>query len=408
MRVAFFLTYFPKISEAFLLNQALALLDRGHDVHVYALADPSEARIQPDSERLLPDRAHIGRMSRGWRARLIDLPGLIASNRPGEALRALNVTRYGVEAASLRTLYRLDAVRDVDLDCDVAHAQFGDVARQCIMLRDLGKLRAPLFTSFRGNDLSAYLSRARANVYTRVFEGSRFCLPVAQRWVETLASLGCPREKIRPFPSGIPMDQVPRRRLDDWGEEGFPRIISAARLDRYKGLHLGLEAFQRLLVRFPNASYEVFGDGAELERLRSQARRLGITRHVQFHGAALHREVLEALSRCHIHWFTTHTMDDGRTEGVPNILKETQAAGLPVVAFEHPGVEEVVIPGRTGILVSPGSSAALADETIRLANDPERARRWGEQASRHAREVFDLGHLTDRLEELYDLAVSRP
>lgn len=406
MRVIFFLTYFPKISEVFLLHQALALLERGHDVRVHALADPAEDRVQPGSERFLQDRAHVGRMPRGTRARFFDLPRLLASNSLGEAMRALDVVRYGTEAASLRALYRLDAVRDESLDCDVAHAQFGDVARQCVLLRDLGRLRAPLLTSFQGNDLSAYLSGARANAYERVFSESRFCLPVAKRWVETLVDLGCPRDKIQPLPSGIPMDSVPVRDLNDWGGEGFPRILSVARLARYKGVHLGLEAFQRVLARFPDAVYEIFGDGPERERLQTQAETMGIAGSVRLHGAVTHPEVFEALARCHIHWFTTYTRKDGRTEGVPNILKETQGAGLPVVAFEHPSVSEVVIPGQTGVMVPPRNAAALAEETIRLADDPVRARRWGESAREHARATFDLPRVTDQLEQVYALAMS--
>lgn len=407
MRIAFFVTYFPKLSEVFLLNQALALLDRGHDVHLFALSDPAEANIQPGSERLLDEaRAHIGRMPRGSLARLALLPDLFAGLPIRESLQCLNLVRDGTEAVSLRNLFRLDAVKDECLEFDVAHAQFGNVARQCVMLRELARLKAPLVTSFRGNDLSKYVRRARPAVYESVFRESAFCMPVARRWKETLLSLGCPAEKIRPLPSGIPMSKIPVRSLARWGECEFPRIISACRLEKYKGIHLGLEAFRLLLDRFPKARYEIFGDGPERVRLQARANRLGIGGHVTWHGATSHARVMKALAVCDLHWFTTLSLEDGRTEGVPNILKETQSAGLPALAFDHPGVDEVLDDGGTGVVVSEGDVQALADETAKLAADASNARLMGERARLASRERFDLGRITDRLEEIYASAMS--
>ncbi len=473
MRIAFFLTYFPKLSEVFLLNQALALLDRGHDVRLYALANPREARMQPGSERFLErDRSRIGRMPPGSWSRVLALPAMLFRNRPREVLRSLDAFRYGSEAASLRNLFRLDSVRDDPLECDIAHAQFGNVARQVVFLKDLGRLAAPLVTSFRGNDLSRYLASARPGVYDAVFRASSLCLPVAARWVETLEELGCPREKIRPFPSGIPMDRVPLSQDRVWGSlvprgaeasaprpdhrrgggvasgrteaafrasagrlpggvarfpgfhlprdpgassrplsfraegtgavsKGSLRIFSAARLEPYKGLHFGLEAFRMLLDDVPNATYEIFGEGPECRRLEEKARKLGVARRVRWHGAVLHSRLLASLPRFHVHWFTTTTLSHGRTEGVPNILKETQAAGIPAVAFHHPGVDEVMVHERTGILVAEGDAGALARETLRLLQDPEKSRVMSIEAGANARRKFDICSLTKTLETWY-------
>ena len=406
LRIAFLVTNFPKLSEIFLLNQALALLDRGHEVHIHALTDPGEARVQPGTERLLgQSRVHVAGMPRGALARLRALPGLVARNGLARSLRCLNPLRHGAEAITLRNLFRLDSVRDQPLDYDVVHAQLGSVARQCVMLRQAGLLRAPLICSFRGSDLSRYVAHGMPGAYDAVFREASYCLPVAERWIATLVDLGCPRAKIHHLPSGIPMARIPRRSQEGWGEnrdgKGFPRIVSACRLERYKGLHLGLEAFRLLIERCPDAHYAIFGDGPERPALERQAERLGIAQRITWHGAAHHDEILGALAQVDIHWFTTITLADGRTEGVPNILKETQAAGIPAVAFDHPGVAEVVLPGETGMLVPEGDATTLAEATARLAGDGAMARQMGELAARRARQTFDLDLQTDRLEALY-------
>jgi len=169
--------------------------------------------------------------------------------------------------------------------------------------------------------------------------------------------------------------------------------------------HLREDAFALLLESCPEAIYEIFGDGPELPALKAKAQKLGIAGRVRFHGPVHNTMIHQALARCDLHWFTTVTGADGRTEGVPTILKETQAAGLPAVGFDHPGVDEAVLRDETGLLVPEGDVKALAEATLRLVGDPAMARRMGERACRRAREEFDLGPVTDKLEQLYFAAM---
>lgn len=403
LRIAFFVTYFPKMSEVFLLNQALELLDRGHEVTIHALAEPREARQQSGTERLLPHQVRTGRMaSEAW-SRPLDLPRLFARNHLREVLHAMNIWRYGAEAGSLRNLYRLEAVGQEPIECDVAHAQFGHVGRQCVLLSAMGRLRAPLITSFRGYDLSGYLRFARSGLYESVFQRSSSCLTVSTRFMERLKSLGCPEHKIHVLPSGIPMSRVPRR---DWSGPAEPlRVFSASRLERYKGLHLGLEAFCRIASDFPGAKYEVFGDGPERSRLEALSHRLGLEGRVIWHGMVSQAQVFEALVRCRLHLFTTVASSRGRTEGMPNILKESQAVGLPAVAFCHPGVDEVVEEGQTGFLVKEGDVEAMAERARQILADRGLAASMGDRGRVRSRVLFDISTLTDRLESIYQAAM---
>ena len=402
MRIAFFVTQFPKFSEVFILNQALALLDRGHDVQVFSLTRSGEAEIQPGVDRLqLEGRIHDAGMPR-WE--LLRWPGFLASFSrlgPGELRKCLDYRRFGREARTLRNFYRLRAVRGQLDGFDVAHAQFGEIGLQCAMLRELGVMRAPLVTSFRGNDLSGYIAGARPGVYQAVFDNSAFCLPVAERWRKRLQDMGCPASKIRTLPSGIPVTPIVQRTADSSPENVFPAIVSACRLEPHKGIDLGLEAFGLLREAMPGATWDIFGDGPDRSRLEAKALRMGLGASVRWHGYVAHADMLRHVAAADMHWFTSITLADGRTEGVPTILKETQAAGLPAIAFDHPGVAEVVVDGETGLLVPEGDARALAGATAGLARDPALMRRMGERGSILSRHRFDLASLTDRLEQIY-------
>lgn len=402
LRIAFFVTYFPKVSEIFLVHQALELERRGHRVTFVALASAEESLRQPAAASFLSSGARVAGMPRRTLRRLAGLPHLLRQVGLAGTVKGLDWRRYGEEATSLRALYRLGQVMSGPLDEDVIHAQFGNVARQCVLLRDQGLLPMPLVTSFRGNDLSGYLRGARRDVYASVFRTSVACLPVAERWRDTLEDLGCPAEKIQTMPSGIALDRIPERRSVPTGDT--LRLVSAARLEPHKGLHLGLDAFRRIRQAVPGATYDIVGDGPERTRLEARARALGVGDHVRWHGHAAHDDVLRLFGECHLHLFTTMTVRN-RTEGVPNVLKETQATGLPAVAFAHPGVEEVVVDGETGFIVPEGDVEAMADRAVRFGHTPQLVTEVGERASRRTRARFDIRGITDRLEAVYRRAV---
>src|SRR5205823_9528420 len=67
-------------------------------------------------------------------------------------------------------------------------------------------------------------------------------------------------------------------------------------------------------------------------------------------------------------------------EGLPRVILEAMATGLPVVATSVGGVPELVIDGRTGLLVRPGVEGVLADAICRVLADPDSARAWGRAA----------------------------
>jgi glycosyltransferase involved in cell wall biosynthesis len=85
-----------------------------------------------------------------------------------------------------------------------------------------------------------------------------------------------------------------------------------------------------------------------------------------------------------------------------NSLLEAMAAGKPVVATDAGGSPEVVIDGKTGILVPPNDPEALADAMLRLLADRELARSLGEAGRVRVQSEFTLETMVARLEELYD------
>jgi glycosyltransferase involved in cell wall biosynthesis len=90
-----------------------------------------------------------------------------------------------------------------------------------------------------------------------------------------------------------------------------------------------------------------------------------------------------------------------RNEGTPVALIEAMAAGCAIVATRVGGVPDVVEDGVTGLLVSPGDPAALAESLLMLARSPDTVRAMGRRARAGVSERYGVGRLIDDIETLY-------
>jgi glycosyltransferase involved in cell wall biosynthesis len=95
-----------------------------------------------------------------------------------------------------------------------------------------------------------------------------------------------------------------------------------------------------------------------------------------------------------------------RSEGMPTVILEAMACGIPVVATHVGAVAELVEAGSTGLVVPPEDDEALAAGLARLASDAELRAHLGEAGRRRFDEVFQLERLADRHARAYELAVS--
>ncbi len=146
----------------------------------------------------------------------------------------------------------------------------------------------------------------------------------------------------------LPDDAPPRV----YRQEGPFLILSAGRLTAQKDFSSLLAAFALLADDLPGARLALAGEGRLGEALRDQARRLGIEQRVDFLGT---RSDLEQwMARADLFVLPS------RYEGLPTVLLECMARGLPVVASDIPGTRELVTHGVNGWLAQPGSPAGLA------------------------------------------------
>lgn len=195
---------------------------------------------------------------------------------------------------------------------------------------------------------------------------------------------------VRPEPGA---GDLARRRSELGWTPGRPVVGTVARLHRQKGIIHLLHAGRKILKAVPESRVVVVGDGPQADRMRREARRLGLGERCLFLGAREDATALMAL-------FDVFVLPS-LWEGLPFVLVEAAALGKPVVATAVDGVPEILEDGRTGLLVPPGDSAALADAVIRLLRDKDEARRLAERARTLVPPRFPLRRMVEQTQNLY-------
>jgi glycosyltransferase involved in cell wall biosynthesis len=224
---------------------------------------------------------------------------------------------------------------------------------------------------------------------------------VAQANLEAARELGIGRpERYRIIRSGIEVERFARKPGDrasvcaEFGLDPACFLIgSVARLSPPKEPYLLVEALARIAPSHPSAALLLVGEGEHRARTEAAIARHGLQDRVRL--AGLRNDVPRLLGACDA--FALATL----WEGLPRVLPQALAAGLPIVSSAVNGTVEAVIDGVTGYLVPPGDVAAMADRLCRLACDPAAARRMGE-AGRLRVDEFSARQMVRRLEELYE------
>jgi glycosyltransferase involved in cell wall biosynthesis len=259
-------------------------------------------------------------------------------------------------------------------------------------------LDVPLLTWFIGNDASVDLRDAKyAWRYARLREApGALYRGVASNIVARLIEFGMPPERTGILHMGIDLDDYPvPDRAARAGQP--PKIVLGARLMDFKGHRFALEAFAGLLRKHPGATLHLCGEGPLEAELRARAAELGLGDAVRFRGMLPIETLRAELASADFALQPSVTAADGRAEGLPNVVLEELALGLPVIASRHAGIPDAVVPEETGLLVEEGDVAGLEAAMLRLADDPALRRRLGEGARRRVEARFDARRLGEQL-----------
>jgi glycosyltransferase involved in cell wall biosynthesis len=339
----------------------------------------------------------VGRES-GREGNLLDLASergveVLQMESLGREVRLLQDARTLVELIRLLRRFRPDIVH-------THTAKAGLVGRLAARLAGV----PVILHTYHGHVLRGYFGPAKTLVFRQLerFLGraSHAVIAVSQAVERDLLQLGVVRPgKIRVIPLGLELrplaGELPRGALR--GPAGVPDDAAlvgiVGRLVPIKDVPTFLRAAGRVVETAPSVYFAVVGDGDERAALEAQARELGLSERVHFHG--WQRDMRSVYGDLDL------VVNCSRNEGTPVALIEALAAGRPVVATRVGGTPDVLGDGAFGELVAPEDPEALAAAILRSLDARGEARARAENGRAHVLERHSVERLVADVDALY-------
>lgn len=407
MKIAFLVWRFPVLSEPFILNQITGLIDRGHEVDIYACAVDQDAshettKVHPVVEqyRLLERTYYAPQRPKNETWRWLKGLGLFLINfakNPSICCKLAN-------QLSSKLFYRAIPFLDKK-SYDIIHCQFGTLGLVGLSLLETGVISGKLITTFRGIDISRYVQEQGRQIYSQLFEKGSFFLANCEFFRQRAISIGCDPQHILVHGSGIDCRKfafTPRQ----FPTDGIVRISTTGRLVEKKGIEYCIDAIAQIAHTHPNIEFNIIGDGPLKQDLEAQITKLNVSHLVKLLGWRNQRELVEILDDSHIFLAPSVTAADGNQDAPVNTLKEAMAMGLPVISTYHGGIPELVEDGVSGFLVPERDAGAIAAKLQYLIEHPEIWEQMGLAGRLQVETKYDMEALNNELVELYQLVVN--
>ena len=290
---------------------------------------------------------------------------------------------------------------------DILHAHFATDATTALPL--ISYLNLPTVVTLHGYDVTvrdettrrkvagALYLRARPELWRR----AQLFLCVSEFIRQRALQAGFPEEKLLVHYIGID-----RTVFTPQSEPREPLVVFVGRLVEKKGCAYLLEAMKKVQQQMPQARLAVIGFGPLRSTLENMARELGV--RAEFPGRKSGSEVRSWFARARVVCVPSVTAASGDSEGLPTVIMEANAMGVPVVGFRHAGIPEIVRHNETGLLYTERDANSLAAGLLRFLTEDGFWAAASEAAMRQVAEKFDLAVQTAKLEEIYNQLIASP
>lgn len=385
LQLAYLVSQYPALSHTFIASEIRAMRRLGARVETFSVRRYRPAELLTEDSRLEARRTTVLQHPAAVLAAVLAvvrrsptalLRGLSAALRTGPSSPRARLWQvfYLGEALVLWRGMTARGLRHV-------HVHFAnngaDIARLAVLIGrlvdgpgagwrwSLAMHGSTEFEDRKAHDLAAKFGSAAAvaciSDYTRSQVMSH--LPPAQWHKVGLVRMGVDTVRFSPAPVRVDRDAAAPL-----------RVLTVGRLVPVKGMPLLVDAVAELVHRGLPVALTVVGAGPLLEPLREDVRARGLDEVVRLLGPVSQDELPKLYREADVFCLPSFN------EGIPVVLMEAMATGLPVVTTAITGIPELVVDHRTGLLVTPGRADLLAAALTELALDPSLSRRLGEQA----------------------------
>jgi glycosyltransferase involved in cell wall biosynthesis len=413
-QLGYILRSYPRLSQTFVLNEILALEQIGVSIQIFALTNPREKIVQRQVAQV---RAPVHYLDQDMRSRSLGktlkenvevarryFRGYIHSLVYIAANRAID---QGYTASSRWETF-LQAVSFIHLlfateqrtgkKLDHLHAHF---AHDPTLIAYLVNRITGIPFSFTAHARDLYQVSEKVLI-DRICRASVVvtCCQANLDYLNRIAPSH--RSKFSLIYHGVNLKEFqPITNPGSSPASECPIILSVGRLVEKKGFQDLLQAL--LIVKNTGGRFQcnIYGDGPLYHPMQDWIEDHGMTGEIILNGDRTQQELISIYQSATLFAITPIQTNDGDRDGIPNVLLEAMAVGLPVITTAVAGIPEAIEHNRDGLLYQPHDVEGISSGIIELLRDEPKRRQLGSTAAKKVAEHFDISRSAIRLKALF-------
>ncbi len=396
------ISMFPELHETFILRELVALERRGMRFHIYSLQHPRDPITLDDAIRLSTERtsysslftlATLGALARTLIKHPLPLLKSVASlvwsgkDRPMDIVKNLAILPASLHIAEQG--HKRGIVH--------WHGHWANIPTTACWF--LGRIFGDSWSAaIHGEDIfssNKFLSHK--------LDEATFCVVCSDLFCQHLKhniNLTTPQNIHLNYHGLDP--KVTERKSPDRQSHPELSVVSIGRLVPTKGLDVVINACAILRSRDIQINVKIIGSGPLLDELSQLVASLGMEEHVTFLGALAFEQVLETLEVADIFALAPRMIPGHPPDGIPNVIAEAMALGVPVVTTKVSAIPELVSDGETGTLVEVDDVEAFASALAAFHTNPQLGSTFSQAARTRVGQLFNQDDNIDDLLALFE------
>jgi glycosyltransferase involved in cell wall biosynthesis len=413
-QIGYLLRSYPRLSQTFVLNEILALEKIGVSIQIFALTDPHErvVQMQVDQVRapvhyleentqpqsvwsMLNENTQVAQ----WHLKgyLHALVYIAANKRIDQGYTASNRWVCFLQAVHLIYLLRLKKYSP-EKKIDHLHAHFAhDPALIAFLVHCITGL--PFTFTAHARDLF----QVPEQILTDRIQRASAVITCCRANLEYLQKIApSQRSKFSLVYHGVNLkDFEPIQNAGTNSDPDSPLILSVGRLVEKKGFQDLLQALLTVKRSGQHFRCVIYGDGPLHQRLRDWIEEHNMAGEIILKGDITQQELISVYQNASLFILTPVQTEDGDRDGIPNVLLEAMAMGLPVITTAVSGIPELVENNQNGLLYQPRDVDGISSGIIELLGNADKRRQLGSAGSKKVREQFDIAEAAKQLKTLF-------
>ncbi|MBC9987907.1 colanic acid biosynthesis glycosyltransferase WcaL [Haloferax sp. AS1] len=399
--VLYYLNFFPKLSESFILNEIIELSNRGYNIAVFALNNPGENITHEEYQDIdVPIYYADASFMDSPHFSYTDFPQLLSkepvqmilNNVSNGFFKHFSPKRVGDNLLLGKQCTQF--IESLDFDVDVVNAHFASPTRIGAML------------AARNHDIPCTVTAHAFEIYSspNVPQIRYICdsmdhviVPSEYNRDYLLEAIGIENE-ITVVPATTQIEK-----FDPSAKTVENRLLTVARLVEKKGYPYGIEAVNNLVEQGYDVEYHIVGKGNMKNQLQQQVEQYEIKEHVKFLGHVTDERLKKELSEASVFVLPSVIAEDGDRDAMPVVLKEAMASETACVSTTVSAIPELITNGLDGLLVPQKEPEELASAIQELLDNPEKRKKIAENGSETVYNRFDISDSVDTLTDVFEL-----